>query len=323
MKNFFLLSFLLGFIILDFSLIAQPKVKKPIIMVVPGDNLCTRMGYVNTFDNQGVSTTTFDYKRALNESVHILAVNDKISELFNVDYNFPLKNLSVVLKGIEEDRAREMLRTSRSGASIQRNPMEMLDDVAKADIWVQVDYDININGPMKNITFTMRAIDQYSKKQIATATGTGPSLASVSTAELAQAAVVNYMQTFTDQIQNYFNDMVERGREVVIGIEVFDSWGDYLDSYDYCDDELAICIEDWMSDNTVNGVFSTMTSTENRLEFDQVRIPLFETDKNGRERAIDTRRWASGLRKFLVQSGVEPVRIENRGLGRVTLLIGE
>ena len=131
------------------------------------------------------------------------------------------------------------------------------------------------------------------------------------------------MQTFTDQIQNYFNDMVERGREVVIGIEVFDSWGDYLDSYDYCDDELAICIEDWMSDNTVNGVFSTMTSTENRLEFDQVRIPLFTVDRNGRERPIDTRRWASGLRKYLIDIGVEPVKIESRGLGRATLLIGE
>jgi hypothetical protein len=322
MRKFFLLSFLLGFIILDFSVIAQGG-KKPILMVVPGDNLCTRYGYVNTYDNQGVSTTTFDYKRALNESVSVLAVNDKISELFNIEWGFPLKNLSAVLKGIEDDRAREMLRESRSGASIQRNPMDVLEDVAKADIWIQVDYSINVHGPMRNIDFTMRAIDQYSKKQIATTTGSGPKLAGASVAELAQTAVVNYMQEFQYQIQEYFNDWMENGREVVIGIEVFDSWGDDLGSYDYCDDELTICIEDWIYENTVNGKFSTLTSTENRLEFDQVRIPLYTIDRNGRERAIDTKRWASGLRKFLVQSGVEPVRIENRGLGRVTLLIGE
>ena len=75
------------------------------------------------------------------------------------------------------------------------------------------------------------------------------------------------MQDFQYQIQQYFDDWVANGREVVIGIEVFDSWGDYLDSYDYCDDELTICIEDWMYENTVNGRYSTLTSTENRLEF--------------------------------------------------------
>lgn len=322
MRKSFLLSFLLGFIILDFSVIAQIA-KKPVIMVVPGDNLCTQQGYVNTYDNQGVAVTTYDYKRALNESLSILAVNDKISELFNIEWGFPIKNLSEVLKGIEADRAREMLRTSRTGASIQRNPMDILEDVAKADIWIQVDYSINVHGPMRNIDFTMRAIDQYSKKQIATTSGSGPKLSGASTAELAQSAVVNYMQDFQYQIQQYFDDWVANGREVVIGIEVFDSWGDYLDSYDYCDDELTICIEDWMYENTVKGRYSILTSTENRLEFDQVRIPLFTIDKNGRERPIDTRRWASGLRKFLVDIGVEPVKIENRGLGRATLLIGE
>jgi hypothetical protein len=84
--------------------------------------------------------------------------------------------------------------------------------------------------------------------------------------------------------------------------------------------ECGEIIEDWVAANTVKGRFNLSDYTENRMFFEQVRIPLFDD----RDRAMDTRRWVRDLRTMLNGAPFNtPVKIYTRGLGEVWLIVGE
>jgi hypothetical protein len=88
-------------------------------------------------------------------------------------------------------------------------------------------------------------------------------------------------------------------------------------------DMLSFHIENWMAENTVSGRFSTVDATGTMMRFEQVRIPTTFTH-NGREMAMDTRRFAANLNRYLAG---EPFNVESkiyqRGLGEAWLIIGE
>ncbi|MBQ1973764.1 MAG: hypothetical protein II222_05440, partial [Paraprevotella sp.] len=67
----------------------------------------------------------------------------------------------------------------------------------------------------------------------------------------------------------------------------------------------------------VNGSFSTLDATDTMLEYEQVRIPLF----NEKGRAVDTQSWARGLRDALKAAGYSSTKLQMRGLGEATVFI--
>ena len=76
-------------------------------------------------------------------------------------------------------------------------------------------------------------------------------------------------------------------------------------------------------DHCVGGRYSRINGSESEIRYEQVRIPLYQT-LAGKERAIDSRRFISGLNSMLKK---EPFNITSkiyeRGLGEVWLVIGE
>jgi len=113
--------------------------------------------------------------------------------------------------------------------------------------------------------------------------------------------------------------MFANGREIILRILTWNSWDYNLESTDFGDDELSYLIEDWVVKNSVKGRFNTSLSTENMMIFEQVRIPLF--DESGR--AIDARRWAGYLRKYLKDSFQIDAKLMMRGLGQSQLVLGD
>ena len=116
--------------------------------------------------------------------------------------------------------------------------------------------------------------------------------------------------------------MFDNGREVTIRIKRWDDWEYDLESYFGSDEEeLGLLIEDWLADNSVQGRFSTTDATENIMFFEQVRIPLYY-ERNGRQRAMDTRRFANNLSRFLKSEFGIINKLTTRGLGEATLILG-
>lgn len=313
MKKYFLI-----FIMVLASIVASAQAKKPTMMVVPADDWCNQNGYMMEFDNQGKVTKVPDYKKALQENSELNGVIAKINEMMQ-ERGFPLKMLEASLKSLEAQAAEDAMLTSKSGAEVNESPIDKLKKTAKADIWLQISWTVNAQGPRKSITFRLQGIDAYTDKQVAGASGTGNPSMAAETALLLEEAVLAHIDNFNAQLQSHFDDMFANGREVSLSIKTFGSWDYDLETEDFGDDELGALIEKWVSDNTVQGRFNTTDATENMMLFEQVRIPLF--DAAGK--AMDTRKWANGLRKYLKDTYQIESKLMMKGLGQATLVLGE
>lgn len=301
--------------------LAFPQAKKPTVMVVPSDNWCVQHGYVMTYENQGRSVTVPDYRAALQNNSDVLLAISKINEMM-AERGFVLKNLESSLKSLDNQSAEDAMLTSSSGAEISESPIDKLKKVAKADIIMQLTWTVNEVGPKRSLTFNLQGLDAYTDKQIAGASGTSSPSYTSEIAVLIEEAVLSHIDQFNSQLQAHFDDMFTNGREIVLRIKVWDDFGDgYGLETEYDGTELGMLIEDWVASNTVNGRFNTTDATENMMLFEQVRIPL-EQEINGRVRAVDARRWASGLQKYLRENFQIDSKLMMQGLGQAQVIIG-
>jgi len=270
-----------------------------------------------TFDNQGTKQQFPDYRKALQENSDLLLVISKINELM-VDRDFPLKNLESALKTLQNESAEDAMLTSKSGSEVAETPIDKLKKTAKADIWMQITWTINNVGPKKSITFNLQGLDAYTDKQIAGASGTGQQSFSVELPVLLEEAVLSHLDNFNSQLQKHFDDLFANGREITFRVKVWDSFDGDLET-EKDGSELGELIEKWVSDNTVEHRFSTTDATESMMLFEQVRIPLY----NASGSAMDARSWGQELRKWLKSTCAIESKVMTKGLGGVTIVIGE
>ncbi len=316
MKNKLIFVFIAALLLLSTSG-AFSQAKKPTIMVVPSDVWCNTNGYMTEFDNQGTKVKVPDYKKAFQENADLLLAISKINELMS-ERGFPLKNLESALKTLQDQAAEDAMLTSKSGGEVTESPIDKLKKVAKADIWLQMTWSVNQTGPKKSVTFNMQGLDAYTDKQIAGASGTGKPSFTAELPVLIEEAVLAYIDNFNVQLQAHFQDMFDNGREVMLRIKTWNTFdGDLNNEYD--GKELSVIIEDWMTENTVKGRFSTTDATENMMLFEQVRIPLFDANN----KAVDARNWARNLQKMLKEKCQLDSKLMMKGLGQAQLVIGE
>lgn len=298
------------------AVVGFSQAKKPTIMVIPSDVWCIQNGYVMEFDNQGVVEKVPDYSKALQNSSDLLLAISKIGEMMT-ERGFPLKDLASCVKTLKTEQAEESLTTSKDGGILAETPLEKLKKVAKADIIMQLTWTINTSGPKKSLTFNLQGLDAYTNKQIAASSGTGNPSFNAEIATLLEESILSHIDAFNGQLQTHFDDLFANGREISL---VCRRWNgakvDFETEYD--GEELGFLIEDWVAKNTVNGRFSTTDASENKLFFEQVRIPLYDANN----RAIDARQWANNLRKHLKDTYSLDAKISTKGLGQAIITIG-
>ena len=307
--------------VLMFAASAFGQAKKPTIMVVPSDRYCITKGYVTKYENQELP----DYKKALQNDAELRMAISKMSGIM-ADREFPLKDLEQELRNIASESAESAMITGSGGSSVSESPVDVLKRTAKADIIMDLDFSVVRQGPKNSIMYTLNGLDAYTSKNVASSTGVGSPSTSASVELLIEEAVLSHMDEFCGRLMAHFDDMFNNGREVKIMVKVFDGSDVNLnDEFDYNGEsnELGIFIEDWMADNTVGGRYSLSDGTENFQRYEQVRIPMFY-ERNGRQRAMDTRTYVNNLKKFLSEA---PFNLESkvymRGLGEAWLIIGE
>ena len=210
------------------------------------------------------------------------------------------------------------MMSKTSGASLVESPLDMLKRRTKSDIIIQLGWQVNRENQGKSVTFTLEAFDAYTSKRIATATGTSEPSTDI-IPRMLERTVQSYIRDFDRQMDNYFRDLRRHGREIVLAVRCWDSWENDLET-EYDGEELTDCIQQWMRDNTVDSSFNLTDGTESFAQFEQVRIPFFDSKGN----AMDARAFATSLRKYLQQ---EPYHITSkvlvRGLGEAIIVLGE
>ena len=310
---------LLTFILLAIGIIPiVAQEKKPTLMILPSDNWCTQRYFTTTYQDQGTTVRVPDYKLAFQEDTELGGVIGKIGAMLT-DLGYSLKDCEQEIKNISIRTAEDNVMMSKtSGASLVESPLDMLKRRTKSEIIIQLGWQVNRENQGKSVTFTLEAFDAYTSKRIATATGTSEPSTDI-IPRMLERTVQSYIRDFDRQMDNYFRDLRRHGREIVLAVRCWDSWENDLET-EYDGEELTDCIQQWMRDNTVDSSFNLTDGTESFAQFEQVRIPFFDSKGN----AMDARAFATSLRKYLQQ---EPYHITSkvlvRGLGEAIIVLGE
>ncbi|HBH08854.1 MAG TPA: hypothetical protein DDX40_05580 [Rikenellaceae bacterium] len=305
------------FALLLFSIIASGQAKKPSLMVVPSDLWCNQNGYMSEEDNMGEMIPVPDYRKALMSDADLLPVISRINGLM-ADRGFPLKNLESEIKAINSNSAETAAIVSKDGASVKTSALEQLRQRARADIIIQLTWTVNQMGPKRSITYTLQGLDSYTNKEIATSTGTGDPSFTAELPVLLAEAVSSHMDEFCDRLQSHFDDLLENGREISLNIRVFENPDNVDLESEYDGKELREIIEDWVYENTVQHRFNLADDSEVYMNFDEVRIPLYDD----RGRAMAASNFARQLEKYLKEAPFNiPIKRDNAGLGLATLYL--
>lgn len=308
----------LSFLLLPMAVSAQAKLPK--LMVVPSDVWCTEHQYTETVEVMGGQEVIPDYQKALQSNRELMAIISKINILM-ADRGFPLQDLLQTLRSIQRtSQENSVIRTKTSGAALAESPLDRLRRTARADIILEVDWSVNQMGPKRSVSYNLRGLDAYSNKQVAGAQGTGAPSFSAETPVLIEEAVMNHMDNFANQLRAHFDDLLTNGRETVIELQIPDNGQDLDFETEFGGKELGEIITDWMAEHTVQNRFTKSDATENYLLFDQVRIPIYQTNNM----PMDADAFARQLRSYLKGApyGIT-CKVVNRGLGRCLLIVGE
>jgi hypothetical protein len=297
------------------------QAKKPTIMILPSDNWCEQRFFMTEFDNQGTKQKVPNYKQVFQEDKEIGQVISKIGSLM-LDRGFPLKDVEQEIKAIEARTAEDnMTSSSTSGSGISESPLDKLKKKAKADIIIQIWWSVSeVKGQGKVLSFVLEAFDAYTSKRIASSTGNSAINSTDIVPVMLQNAILANFDPFVVQLQGHFDDLLKNGREIILTVKKWDNWDKNLE-FEINNKELSEYIEEWLQKNTVNGRFNTSDASENKMNFEQVRIPLYDSASNA---SIDARGFAKGLQKYLKAAPFSiEVKLMTRGLGEAILILGE
>ncbi len=303
-----------------FATLSFAQIKKPELMVFPSDVWCINNGYYTEVENMGTTEKVPNYKQALQESVELKLAIAKINDLM-AERQFPLQSLEQAIKNVEQRRAEDNLTTSKSGNTLAESPLDELARSAKADIILELTWDVKDLGPKHSVSYVLEAKDAYTSKSIGAVSGAGTPSMTADVDALLEEAILANIDNFNIRLQDYFTEMQTIGREIVLDIKVFDGNAAGIDlESEYGDDELIDIINRWMFQNTVSGRYSMPYASENVANFTQVRIPVY--DDYGVP--VDANSFAKKLARMLKKEPYNiPSKVLVKGLGRAVIVLGE
>lgn len=305
-------------LVLLVSLTVFCQTKKPTLMILPSDNWCNQRYFMTTFSNQGSTVKVPNYQQAFMEDTELPQVISKVGGVLT-ELGYSLKDAEQEIKSLNMRAAEDNVTTSKtSGAALVETPLDMLKRRVKSDIIIQIWWKLNREGKGHSASFTLEAFDAYTNKRIATSTGTTKASGDAIPVLLEQAVKEN-VKPFDEQMSRWYDDQRKNGREITLTVRCWDSWENDLET-EFGGQELTDCIQDWLAEHTVNGMFNLTDGTESFAQFEQVRIPL----ANEKGRAMDARAFATELRRYLQKAPYNITsKVMVRGLGEAILVLGE
>lgn len=292
---------------------------RPTIMVIPGDQTLQNFKTLKTERVNGREYIIRDYKKYLLKDDRARRIISTIQDAFNAQ-DFPLNDFEQTLKQLDTQEALDMAEGFEKDAKTQ------LLTVAQPDIILELSYDTSRDkismtshnyshkGP-KNISFTLSALDAYTNKAVATMTASN--LKNESTTEAIQASIKEQMPKFQQDIQNYFSDILTRGRDITVRVAVAKGGNVKLSDESIEGDTYADWIIDYIKTHTIKGAYKLQRNTDNELYFVNCRIKLL--NDNGTQYGIYD--WTRDLQKNLRKKLGLKCANKAQGLGEVLISI--
>lgn len=183
----------------------------------------------------------------------------------------------------------------RDGA--QTDDATMLVQQLPGDIVVTVEIDMQTNASRQSeLTLNLRAVEKQTNGRLATKPFASGLYQTTDSLLLANHAIKKIQADFFDQLRSSFDDMVKKGREVHVDLnlsEMVSGWDfdqDAPASGEYFKDAL----DDWLRENSFQGVYDMSQSTDKYVNI-TLNVPLWDIEKN---RSYSLSNFGSDLRKF-------------------------
>ena len=291
--------------------------QKPTIMVVPEKAWCINHGYVR--DDNPKSP---DYEKALLNN-DVLNVVTEMGGIM-AERGYPLKNLRSALDELQNEAAIDIAAVSKGDGEIVEDDLDKLTRIAQADILVQIAFTRQQDGARNRVEFRVTSIDAANSKQIDGRTGQSSS-SGAPINMLLKESVLGFMDNFTGSIQRHFQDVAEHGREGNIIFKIADDCPMNFESEVTLNGdtgELSEAIEYWLSENATDSNFTLGGKSRVRLNFEQVRFPLYGKGKfGGKQKAINAENFVKPIGSFLSQFGISVATVP-AGIGKVYVILG-
>lgn len=232
---------------------AQTVTVQPKIMVIP-------------YAKQGE-----DIARIIEEDVNKRIVLAKIREAFDsrgfttVDFSARLKSLS---------------RTEGLSQGSQSDLKSMIIQQSGADIYVEAEMDILFSPSGNSVKIILTAYDISTGGSLSNKVGESGKFYTEDIGKLGSKAVEKVAEEFLDIIQVKFTDMVNNGRSISVDFS-FEPTSALSMSSEIGDEGLALSdhLELWMGEHAYKNNYHIQGTSDTRMVFDDVRIPL--KDENG------------------------------------------
>lgn len=287
MKKLFL--FLLGLFISS-VVMAQVNTVQPSIMVIP-------------FVPEGA-----DIRKALDVSNEKRQVIAQISGAF-ADKGFSTKDFYANFKSVTQNAAFE--------DGVQTDLKSLIIQSSGADIFVEADISINRQQDGNSVRVVIKACEASTAKVLASKIGDSGRFYTTDFGKLGAKAVEKAMDGFLTTMQQSFNDMIANGRSIVVNI-TFSEMSDYDTTTEVGEDgfELRDLLELWMEENAYKNYYHILGTTDKKMIFDEVRIPL-KDPTTGRNYNIN--KFSMSLAKFFKDNGMQVDRNLNGGTLYITV----
>ena len=293
------------------------EAQKPSVMVFPSDRYMASTGFGKYIDTPAGEIFSPDYNQLFLKDFEAKSIIQAIEGAF-LELNYPLKNLENELR-ILQSRAVDMQYSDRQSQVTMR---DLLMTQAKSDIRIEVDYKVQDVMGQKNVQFQLAAYDSYTGQSVSVSpnmeTGRG---GTASLNKLVQNAVIKNMPVFEQGFLNSFQDIVNNGRTAVVEITLSEEC--YFDLEEWFgegddEEELSFIFRKLVKDATVNKSPRVATSTRTQMIFEDVKVPLYDSDGNQQDVAY----WANrNVVRELRRKYKLDVRREEIGLGRIRLIV--
>lgn len=254
---------------------AQDAVMQPRILILP--YTATGQNALEEYEQN------FSYRTAITEVAN--ALNDR---------GFRPDDLQEIMARVKEDEAIGSLK------GVALDPVERILQYSTSDILLRTEIYVHSDATGSNsVQIILRAVDKVTSKALyAMNFDATPHFKTDDYGYLARRAMTenDQLSRFVEGLNDAFADVRLNGRSISCIIErneaSLTSLGDEVnDEYDL----LADILIDYVKEHAYKGNFRLRSNTENQLYFDEIRIPLQDSD--GRNVLPDD--FARELRKFI------------------------
>ncbi len=290
------------------------QTQKPTMLVLPSDQLMQRFGCIRTEVSLGKQLQVRDYNSYLLTDPDAKFIIASIQSAF-IEFGYPLNDLEQTLKSINDQEMVDEV------SGIKKDSKTILLTNARPDIILELDYDMTTDRSSrdysKSLTYTLRAIDAFSNKVVATIQAAGVKNAKGNTASMMGEAIQKNSKDFTKQINNHFDDLIANGRDITMRVMIDANESFTMSDESIYGDTYADFILDYMKVNTMMGTYNLQRNTDTEMYFANVRIKTLN-DNGTQYSAYDfARELSKALNK---ECGVKSKNV-TQGLGDAMIII--